>query len=92
MSGGQTRQCWCGALLGTKGHPEPHPAPPPVPGAKVRVPRGMPANPHVFYPGLNQPGEPMPSNAAAHSHAEHAHSHDVPKTEAAPPPSKGTRR
>jgi hypothetical protein len=85
MSGGQTRQCWCGALLGTKGHPEPHAEPPPVPGPKVRVPRGMPANPHVFYPGLNQPGQP----AAAHSHAEHEH---APATKPAPPPTKGKSR
>jgi hypothetical protein len=101
MSGGQKTQCWCGALLGTKGHPEPHAAPPPIPGSKVRVPRGMPENPHVFYPGLNQPGESGQPPAGGHSHAGHTHGHDFPQAGAAqpasapkpaPPPSKGTRR
>jgi hypothetical protein len=96
-------QCWCGALLGTKGHPEPHAAPPPVPGPnKVRVPRGMPENPHVYYPGLNQPGSQLGQpQGAAHAHEGHAHGHDSPQAgEARPaappkpaaPPSKGSRR
>jgi hypothetical protein len=103
MSGQRTAQCWCGALLGTKGHPDPHPEPPPVPGTKVRVPRGLPENPHVYYPGLNQPGESGRSHAAAHSHGEHSHghAHDLPRADGgqpaapgkpAPPPAKGKGR
>ena len=97
MSGQRTTQCWCGALLGTKGHPDPHPEPPPVPESKVRVPRGLPENPHVYYPGLNQPGETRGTYATAHTHAEHSHGHGhdhahpdgahppAPKKPAAPP-------